>query len=67
MMYGTYLAYKQATSKFVEWILAHADNVPTSKKEIEYKSIIIADVCLRTGYKFSPRLHITLWGGVRGK
>jgi len=30
------------------------------------RSVWLAEVCKNTGYRFSPRLHIDLWGDKRG-
>jgi 7-carboxy-7-deazaguanine synthase len=39
----------------------------TTPKEYLEKSLWLADYCLQTGFSFSPRLQVMLWGGQRGK
>jgi 7-carboxy-7-deazaguanine synthase len=34
--------------------------------ELNARSLEIADLCKRTGYRLTPRLHVYLWGGKRG-
>jgi 7-carboxy-7-deazaguanine synthase len=38
----------------------------TTKKQLDEKADWIADLCLRHGYGFTPRLHIELFGNRRG-
>ena len=38
-----------------------------SPKEINEKSNWLADICRHDGYRFTPRLHVLLWGDERGK
>ncbi len=38
----------------------------TEVEDYTVKSRQIADICLTTGYSFSPRLHVLLWGNKRG-
>lgn len=38
----------------------------TTKKQLAEKTGWIADLCLRHGYGFTPRLHIELFGNRRG-
>lgn len=39
----------------------------TSADSLNRRSAWLADTCSRLGYGFSPRLHILLWGDVRGR
>ena len=39
----------------------------TSPKAIQARSPWLAEACARQGYRFSTRLHILLWGDVRGR
>lgn len=43
--------------------------MPQAGRRDEYldKSVWLADYCLKTGFAFSPRLHIMLYDGQRGK
>jgi 7-carboxy-7-deazaguanine synthase len=43
--------------------------MPQATDSLEYikKSRILTDICKRTGFAFSPRLQVLLWGGERGK
>jgi 7-carboxy-7-deazaguanine synthase len=38
----------------------------TSGDVVRQRGVWIAEVCKRLGYRFSPRLHIDLWGDRRG-
>ena len=38
-----------------------------SPNEMEQKSHWLADLCRDEGYRFTPRLHVLLWGDERGK
>jgi 7-carboxy-7-deazaguanine synthase len=38
----------------------------TSAQELRRKAAWIGDVCKRTGFRYCPRLHIELYGNVRG-
>ncbi|MDB4287526.1 7-carboxy-7-deazaguanine synthase QueE [Akkermansiaceae bacterium] len=38
-----------------------------SPKETTEKSLWLADICRNHGYRFTPRLHVLLWGDKRGK
>jgi 7-carboxy-7-deazaguanine synthase len=31
------------------------------------RASVVAELCQRRGFRFSPRLHVTLWGGERGR
>jgi 7-carboxy-7-deazaguanine synthase len=33
---------------------------------LQQRGLWLAEVCKRTGYRFSPRLHVDLWGAKRG-
>ena len=37
------------------------------KHELSQKYKIIADHCLKKGYRMTPRLHVDIWGDVRGR
>jgi len=39
----------------------------TTADSLNRRSAWLADACSRLGYGFSPRLHILLWGDVRGR
>ncbi|MBV8846694.1 MAG: 7-carboxy-7-deazaguanine synthase QueE [Bryobacterales bacterium] len=39
----------------------------TSTDTIRLRAAWIADVCKREGFRYSPRLHIDLWGNERGR
>ncbi|MCI0498854.1 MAG: 7-carboxy-7-deazaguanine synthase QueE [Planctomycetales bacterium] len=43
--------------------------MPQASRTDEYleKSRWLADYCIQTGFSFSPRLQVMLWGGQRGK
>ncbi len=38
----------------------------TEVEDYTIKSRQVADICLNSGYSFSPRLHVLLWGNKRG-
>jgi len=38
-----------------------------SRKELLKKSPMVAELCKKTGFRFSPRLHIMLWDNQRGR
>lgn len=38
-----------------------------SPSEMEKKSLWLADICRDQGYRFTPRLHVLLWGDKRAK
>ena len=38
----------------------------TEIEDYTVKARLIADICLTTGFSFSPRLHVLLWGNKRG-
>jgi organic radical activating enzyme len=38
-----------------------------SPEETSQKSLWLADLCRDQGYRFTPRLHVLLWGDKRGK
>ena len=38
----------------------------TEREELRAKSLWIAEACKRLGFRLGPRLHIELWGHVRG-
>jgi 7-carboxy-7-deazaguanine synthase len=33
---------------------------------LQQRGLWLTEVCKRTGYRFSPRLHVDLWGAKRG-
>ncbi len=37
-----------------------------TRRALEGRSALVADLCQRHGFRFSPRLHILLWGPKRG-
>ena len=39
----------------------------TTPSALEKASLMLADLCIQRGYRFSPRLHVLLWGDERGK
>jgi 7-carboxy-7-deazaguanine synthase len=39
----------------------------TSSDTIRHRAAWIAEVCKREGFRYSPRLHIDLWGDERGR
>lgn len=39
----------------------------TSASELTQRSGFVAELCQRAGFRFSPRLHVLLWGGERGR
>lgn len=38
----------------------------TDRDTLRHRGLWIAEVCKDEGYRFSPRLHVDLWGGLRG-
>ena len=38
----------------------------TRREQIFERGLWLAEICKRTGYRYSPRLHIDLWGDKRG-
>jgi 7-carboxy-7-deazaguanine synthase len=38
----------------------------TDRGRLEERSIWLAEICKREGFRFSPRLHVDLWGNRRG-
>src|SRR5438477_4277790 len=38
----------------------------TTQAKLHERALWIAEVCKREGYRFSPRLHVDLWGDRRG-
>jgi 7-carboxy-7-deazaguanine synthase len=38
----------------------------TSREAIRERGLWLAEVCKTTGYRYSPRLHVDLWGDKRG-
>lgn len=38
----------------------------TDRESLAQRSVWLAEVCKREGYRFSPRLHVDLWGNRRG-
>jgi 7-carboxy-7-deazaguanine synthase len=38
----------------------------TERDRLRERALWIADVCKREGFRFSPRLHVDLWGDKRG-
>ena len=38
-----------------------------SPGELEARAHWLADICRDQGYRFTPRLHVLLWGDKRGK
>ena len=38
----------------------------TSAEAVNTRGVWIAEVCKKFGYRFSPRLHVELWGNRRG-
>ena len=38
----------------------------THRDVVRERSLWIVEVCKRNGYRFSPRLHVDLWGDRRG-
>ncbi|HEY1215059.1 MAG TPA: 7-carboxy-7-deazaguanine synthase QueE [Bryobacteraceae bacterium] len=38
----------------------------TSREAIRERGLWLAEVCKSTGYRYSPRLHVDLWGDKRG-
>jgi 7-carboxy-7-deazaguanine synthase len=38
----------------------------TSAETLDSRGVWIAEVCKEFGYRFSPRLHVNLWGNKRG-
>ena len=39
----------------------------TTREAIHERALWIADICAREGFRYSPRLHIDLWGNERGR
>ena len=39
----------------------------TTREAIDGRAAWIADICKREGFRYSPRLHIDLWGNERGR
>ena len=38
----------------------------TKREVVAERSVWLAEICKSEGYRFSPRLHIDLWGDRRG-
>jgi 7-carboxy-7-deazaguanine synthase len=38
----------------------------TGREILAERSAWLAEICKKTGYRFSPRLHIDIWGDRRG-
>lgn len=38
----------------------------TSSEALQKRAIWLAEICKQTGYRYSPRLHVDLWGSRRG-
>jgi 7-carboxy-7-deazaguanine synthase len=38
----------------------------TTRDALRERGLWIAELCKRFGYRFSPRLHVDLWGDKRG-
>jgi len=38
-----------------------------TREELQARSPMVADLCLRTGFRFCDRLHVLLWGEERGR
>ena len=38
----------------------------TRAEVLRQRALWLADICKQTGYRFSPRLHVDLWGARRG-
>jgi len=38
----------------------------TDRDTLQQRGLWLAELCKRTGYRFSPRLHVDLWGARRG-
>ena len=38
----------------------------TSQERLRERSLWLAEICKNNGYRYSPRLHIDLWGNIRG-
>jgi len=39
----------------------------TQRAELAARAVWLAELCAARGYRFTPRLHIELWGDVRGR
>jgi 7-carboxy-7-deazaguanine synthase len=37
-----------------------------NREVLRERALWLAEICKRTGYRFSPRLHVDLWGDRRG-
>ena len=37
-----------------------------TSEQVSNKSVWLAEICRSEGYRFSPRLHVDLWGDRRG-
>lgn len=40
--------------------------VGATKEQLEMNSAVVADLCIEYGFKFSPRLHVDIWGNKWG-
>lgn len=38
----------------------------TDREKLQERGLWLAEICKQTGYRFSPRLHVDLWGDRRG-
>jgi len=38
----------------------------TDRETLRERSVWLAEICKQEGYRFSPRLHVELWGNQRG-
>ena len=57
--------------EIIETIRASRDNVilmpeGTDAEKLRDRSLWVAEICKEEGFRFSPRLHVDLWGNQRG-
>jgi len=38
----------------------------TDRDQLRERAVWLAEICKQEGFRFSPRLHVELWGNQRG-
>jgi 7-carboxy-7-deazaguanine synthase len=53
----------------LQWPVDRVSLMPqaATPAELGEKTRVVVDLCQRSGFRFSPRLHVLLWGGERGR
>ena len=55
---------REASGAAIEQVILMPEGTTTGT--LHERALWLAEVCKRTGYRFSPRLHVDLWGDRRG-